>query len=211
MPIQFKDALKFVLAWEGGYTNHPDDLGGPTNKGITQKRYSEYSEKYFKPKQSVGKILDSEVKQIYKEYYWEPVRSKYLAAPLGLVLFDTSVNFGPAGAIRRLQKSLNLTVTGKWTQEISDVIHTCDATAVALKICNLRKAWRFYRSNKNPKQKVFLKGWLNRDNALINEVKKMSQMKILDFEEVENEENLEELFDNQELLLLAEEDEINEK
>ena len=39
MPIEFEDALKFVLKWEGGFTNHPKDPGGATNKGITQKVY----------------------------------------------------------------------------------------------------------------------------------------------------------------------------
>lgn len=32
-------ALKFVLRWEGGFVDHPDDPGGRTNKGVTQKVY----------------------------------------------------------------------------------------------------------------------------------------------------------------------------
>jgi len=36
---EFAAALPFVLRWEGGYVDHPDDPGGRTNKGVTQKTY----------------------------------------------------------------------------------------------------------------------------------------------------------------------------
>ncbi len=35
----FSESLPFVLRWEGGYVNHPNDPGGATNKGVTQKVY----------------------------------------------------------------------------------------------------------------------------------------------------------------------------
>jgi lysozyme family protein len=39
MSADFQRALAFVLKAEGGYTNHPSDRGGPTNKGILQREY----------------------------------------------------------------------------------------------------------------------------------------------------------------------------
>lgn len=39
MDKNFEKGLKFVLAREGGYSNHPSDSGGETNKGITHKTY----------------------------------------------------------------------------------------------------------------------------------------------------------------------------
>lgn len=207
MPIEFEDALKFVLKWEGGFTNHPKDPGGATNKGITQKVYDVYKVSRKHPKMSVKHILDFEVKEIYETKYWDLVRAKWLKAPLGLVMFDTAVNFGPAGAIRRLQKALRLNITGTWTQEISDVIHECDAGKVALEICKLRKIWRNYRVKQNPSQKVFLQGWLNRDNDLINEVNKLLGASILEFnEEVLDYENSEIEYEEKDLLEIARED-----
>ena len=207
MPIEFEDALKFVLKWEGGFTNHPKDPGGATNKGITQKVYDVYKVSRKHPKMSVKHILDFEVKEIYETKYWDLVRAKWLKAPLGLVMFDTAVNFGPAGAIRRLQKALKLKITGTWTQEISDVIHECDAGKVALEICKLRKIWRNYRVKQNPSQKVFLQGWLNRDNDLINEVNKLLGASILEFnEEVLDNENSEIEYEEKDLLEIARED-----
>ena len=207
MPIEFEDALKFVLKWEGGFTNHPKDPGGATNKGITQKVYDVYKVSRKHPKMSVKHILDFEVKEIYETKYWDLVRAKWLKAPLALVMFDTAVNFGPAGAIRRLQKALKVTITGAWTQEISDVIHECDAGKVALEICKLRKIWRNYRVKQNPSQKVFLKGWLNRDNDLINEVNKLLGASIFEFnEEVLDNINSEIEYEEKDLLEIARED-----
>jgi lysozyme family protein len=207
MPIEFEDALKFVLKWEGGFTNHPKDPGGATNKGITQKVYDVYKVSKKHPKMSVKHILDFEVKEIYETKYWDLVRAKWLKAPLGLVMFDTAVNFGPAGAIRRLQKALQLKITGTWTQEISDVIHECDAGKVALEICKLRKIWRNYRVKQNPSQKVFLKGWLNRDNDLMLEVNKLLGASILEFnDEVDSGEYSEIEYEAKDLLEIARED-----
>ena len=33
----FDISLPVTLEWEGGYTNDPDDPGGPTNLGIIQR------------------------------------------------------------------------------------------------------------------------------------------------------------------------------
>ena len=189
MPITFEQALKFTLKWEGSYTNDPDDPGGPTNKGIIQSVYNRYRRRKNLSLRSVKFLTDQEMREIYEKDYWEVVRSKYLKAPLGLVMFDTCVNMGPAGSIARLQMALDLKVTGYWTKSISDVIHNCDAGKIALKICKLRVAKRYERVKEDESQRKFLKGWLNRDNDLANEVKKMIGMNIMDLEYQDNNVN----------------------
>ena len=206
MPISFDDALKFVLKQEGGYSNHPADKGGATNKGIIQSEYNRYRRDKNLSVRSVKDIEDKEVNEIYETQYWDKIRAQYIKAPLGLVLFDTAVNFGVAGCIRRLQKALNVPVTGAWTQSISDVIHTCDAGKVALDICKMRMEWRNYISQHDPSQKVFLKGWLNRDNALASEVKRMIGAGILEVEDEEFEDDDSREFDDATLLDIAQED-----
>lgn len=205
MPISFDDALKFVLEQEGGYSNHPADKGGATNKGIIQSEYNRYRRDKNLSIRSVKDIEDKEVKEIYETQYWDKIRAQYIKAPLGLVLFDTAVNFGVGGCIRRLQKALNLPVTGTWEQNISDVIHTCDAGKVALDICKLRMEWRNYVSQKDPSQKAFLKGWLNRDNKLASEVKRMIGANILEVEDEEFEDDSRE-FEDETLIEVAQED-----
>lgn len=36
------DIKKFILSWEGGFANDPDDLGGATNSGVTLSTYRMY-------------------------------------------------------------------------------------------------------------------------------------------------------------------------
>ena len=50
---EFIDALPFVLQWEGGYVNHPNDPGGATNKGVTQKVYDAWRAKNGLPAREV--------------------------------------------------------------------------------------------------------------------------------------------------------------
>jgi lysozyme family protein len=193
MPITLKEALVFTLAWEGGFTNHPLDPGGATNYGVIQSRYDEYRKFKGLAKQSVKFITKSEYEEIYDKYYWDPVRAQYVSGPLGLALFDTAVNLGVGGCISRLQASLKVPITGKWTKEISDVIHSSDQTAVAINICKLRVAKRYARVKQNSTQRVFLRGWLNRDNALMRKVKSLAGVTSMAFDEFSNE------FDDEEI------------
>jgi lysozyme family protein len=182
MPITLSDALIFTLAWEGGFTNHPLDPGGATNFGVIQSRYDEYR-KFKKLKtQSVKFITKAEYEEIYDKYYWGPVRAQYLSGPLGLSLFDTAVNLGVGGALSRLQSSMKLSVTGKWTQNISDNIHEANQLDLAINICKLRIAKRYARIKQRPDQVVFLKGWLNRDNALLRKVKSLGGISAMSIE-----------------------------
>lgn len=183
MPITLTEALKFTLKWEGGFTNDPVDPGGATNKGIIQSVYNRYRRRKGLDIRSVKNLTDQEMLEIYEKDYWDVVRAKYLKSPLGLVMFDTCVNMGPSGSISRLQMALGLKVTGSWTKEISEVIHTCDAGAIALQICRLRFAKRYTRVKEDERQRKFLRGWLNRDNDLAKEVRKMIGANIMSDED----------------------------
>ncbi len=59
MNPDFQRALTFVLKAEGGYTNHPSDRGGPTNKGILQREYDNYRRAEGLPPADVRDILNA--------------------------------------------------------------------------------------------------------------------------------------------------------
>lgn len=64
----------FILKWEGGFVNDPDDLGGATNKGVTIGTYRQYraSKKLPEPTiEDLKNISDEEWTEIFKKFYWD--------------------------------------------------------------------------------------------------------------------------------------------
>jgi lysozyme family protein len=72
-------AFAEVIKYEGGYVNHPQDPGGPTNLGITQATLS----RWLRRRASVAdvKALTREkVKPIYKQNFWDVIKGDDLPA-----------------------------------------------------------------------------------------------------------------------------------
>ena len=67
---QLISALKFVLRWVGGFVDLPDDPGGRTNKGVTQKVYDQWRARQGAAPQDVKLISEDEVHSIYEAGYW---------------------------------------------------------------------------------------------------------------------------------------------
>ena len=167
MPSQRFDAsLPFILRWEGGFVDHPADRGGATNKGVTQRVYDGWRARQGEPPRSVRLIEDAEVHAIYEADYWVPPRCDVLSGPLDLVHFDTAVNMGPGRAVRFLQSAVRCPVDGDFGPGTEMAVASCDPGEALLAYCDAREA--FYRAlvAKKPDQGVFLKGWLNRLEAL---------------------------------------------
>lgn len=106
MKANFNKALKVVLAYEGGYANHPKDPGGPTNKGVTQRVYDGYRLGKKLKTRSVKAITDGEVADIYRAQYWDAVKGDRLPAGVDLAVFDFAVNSGTKRAVQSVQKVL---------------------------------------------------------------------------------------------------------
>ena len=166
MTPDFQRALAFVLKAEGGYTNHPADRGGPTNKGILQREYDQYRRRKGLPAADVRDILQTEVEDIYLHDYWLAGRCDRMPWPVSLAHFDACVNTGVTQAAKFLQRTVGtrddgligpLTL-GALTGELKREALGALAQRLA------RQRIRFYRQlvERDPEQRVFLKGWLNR-------------------------------------------------
>ena len=165
----FVSALPFVLRWEGGFVNHPNDPGGATNKGVTQAVYDEWRRSQGAAPQSVKLITDADVEAIYENRYWLAAHSHDLQTPLDLVQFDTAVNMGVKRAVRFLQHCAGCGVDGSFGKNTAAAVAACDQGQAVIEYCKAREAYYRMLAQKNPKLAVFLKGWLNRLNALRKE------------------------------------------
>lgn len=101
MATDFDRALSFVLTWEGGYSNHPQDPGGATYRGVTQRTYNAYRARFGLEPRPVQSMSDSELRAIYWTYWQDSgalEASKAGRPGLALLMFDHGVNAGPSRA-----------------------------------------------------------------------------------------------------------------
>jgi lysozyme family protein len=153
----YDEALRRVLAHEGGYTNHPSDPGGPTNFGITIGDYRRYA----KPDATAADVRAmrlAEAKAIYRTKYWAALRCDEMPAGVDYALFDYGVNSGVGRAGRVLQRLLGVAADGRIGDETLAAVRRRDARKLIAWLCDERLAF-LKRLKTRP---VFGKGWSRR-------------------------------------------------
>lgn len=165
------DMIDRILAREGGYVDHPDDRGGPTNFGITQKSLSRYLGRAATVNEV--KTLSVDVaREIYERNYYIAPSLNTLPSGIQPFLFDSAVNHGPRRAIRFLQSVCN---QARYSPQLSEdgavgpntrrAANWADREmGVVLLKALFEERRNFYRIivEASPSQRVFLKGWMNR-------------------------------------------------
>ena len=108
---RFDACMPFIFKAEGGYSDNPNDPGGPTNFGITLKTLEGFEEKTLTA-DAVKNLTPATAREIYRANYWNRMQCGSLPAGLDLEVFDFGVNAGPAEAVKMLQKIVGVTQDG---------------------------------------------------------------------------------------------------
>lgn len=160
----WKELAAFVLEREGGYCNRKADKGGPTNKGVTLTTYrSVFGQN--KTIEDLKRITDAEWEYIFKKFYWDKCKADYIQdKSVAFILVDWGYNSGVKTAVTHLQRIVKTTADGIMGKQTLQAVNTRSPLPLFGALKQDRIA--FYRAivAKNPSQKVFLKGWLNRVN-----------------------------------------------
>ena len=154
--------LKQVLKYEGGYSDHKDDPGGATMKGITQAVYDSWRKTNNLPVQSVRNISDSEVAAIYRNLYWDKIRGDDLPSGIDMAVMDYAVNSGVSKAAKTLQGIVGVTQDGV----IGPATIQAAKTYVAMAVTNKRLAFMQSLSI----WPTFGKGWAARIADVKNQI-----------------------------------------
>lgn len=152
-----------LLQLEGGYTNHPEDEGGPTNLGITLKTYREYcgQEKTIKDLQNMSY---GTWEKIMKDLYWDRVKGDEIEnQSLAEIIADWAVNSGLTG-VMKMQEVVGCKPDGIVGPITLSLINTSDAELLFDRIWKARQQFFINIVKRNPKKKVFMNGWMNRLN-----------------------------------------------
>lgn len=160
-----------ILRREGGYVDHPDDRGGATNYGVTRKTLSEYLGRAA-TKDDVRNMDIELAREIYRRNYYYGPKIHRLPEPVQSFIFDCSINHGSARAIKFVQKVCNaagvatrIGIDGKMGPATENAAKTTqDKLGDAFLAGLIDERRDFYHKivEKNPSQRVFLAGWMNR-------------------------------------------------
>ena len=146
---EFKQALQFVLKWEGFISNDPKDPGGLTIWGIS---YRSYPDIIIEMEELINKQKKDEAfkiaEKIYYENYWLKAGCQYMEFPLNIINFDTAVNMGRSKAEELWKESY-----GNWHDYL---------------------LLRLYTYSKFKQAKLYFRGWANRTLDLYHFIKEKS-------------------------------------
>lgn len=168
--MSFETALAEVLINEGGYVDHPDDRGGPTNYGITIKTLSDFLGREA-TKEEVQNLSMDTVRQIYKQNYWDRLRLSYfIDSKFAEIVFDQAVNRGTRRVAEDLQKLAGVKVDGIIGPVTLKALNAMDSKKTLISF--VKQAQNAYVSivTHNPSQLVFLSGWIKRTHKFLDHV-----------------------------------------
>ena len=160
MTPAFLRALEFTLSVEGGFSNHPQDRGGRTQNGVTQRLYDVWRTTTGQPKRSVDLIEEDEKQRLAYDEFWTPCNCEALPEPLSHCVFDMAFNSGAWNAKLTLQRALRVRADGViGPVTVQTAKKTPDA---ALEFLKRRGAYIQEVILTRPDQVVFLEGWVTR-------------------------------------------------
>lgn len=116
MKSNFVKSLRLVGESEGFWSDHPEDPGGATMKGITLRVFRAYRKNRGRKAPTpddLRNISDDDVRDIYKQQYWDAVHGDDLPAGIDFAAFDFAVNSGAGQAIKELQRCVGADADGK--------------------------------------------------------------------------------------------------
>lgn len=171
---KWNDIVSFILAWEGGYVNDPDDPGGKTNRGITEATLAAAYAQGIVKHCDIAKVTREDAAAIYKARYYDSYGYGALPFPVALALTDATVNSGRGGVAWIAQRAcvslgLAIAIDGKWGPKTQAAVETLAARMpeqFARMLLVKRKNFYDDLIRSKPVREKYRNGWYNRLRAL---------------------------------------------
>lgn len=155
-----------ILKWEGGFVNDPLDQGGATNKGVTLSTWRQCG--YDKDGDGDIDVDDiklltvSDATIVLKKYYWDRWQAdKIKNQSIADILVDWVWGSGKWGIIIP-QRILGLKEDGVVGPKTLATVNGAEQKVLFETIWKEREAFLRRIVARDPRQKKFLNGWLNR-------------------------------------------------
>lgn len=157
MQSSFDRSLSAVLKHEGGWSDHPADNGGATNKGITIATFRRFIKKDG-TKADLKALTTAQAAVIYRHQYWNKVSADVLPAGVDYAVFDFGVNSGPTRAIKFLQRVVGVKEDGRIGPITLAAVAAMAPLKIITELCEARLLWLSRLSD----WATFKNGWTSR-------------------------------------------------
>ena len=153
--------IESIIKREGGYVDHPNDHGHPTNFGITLGTLVAWL--CTATLETLKSLTASEAAEIYRAMYLRKFQIDLIKPDeLCAHVLDCAVLHGPTRAIRWLQGAIGAESDGIIGAETLHALHARNPVAIGnlLAKARIRHIGRLVRDD--PTQAAFIVGWIDR-------------------------------------------------
>ena len=157
----------YCRSWEGGWSNHPNDKGGATMRGVTYNTFCEFRKHKGLPKPSLldlKNISDKEWNSVLRWHTWDRIKCDEFRSEWVAYLLADCCWMSGIGYIKRVQTLFGLKADGIVGPKTLAKLNGLDQQAVFNTLWKQRK--QFYNGIGVGKNSVFLRGWLRRLNSV---------------------------------------------
>ena len=185
----YEKVIPLTLMYEGGdkFTNIPEDKGGATKWGVSLLFIRDVDDLMF-DLDGNGRLDENDIRIMtehiaslgFKKYFWDrPYGLDYLESDKkAFVVFDAAVNNGPGNATKFIQRAanvigMNCDVDGKFGPKTAKCLKEAPTDEFIDAFLDIREAFFWNIINRNPSQRVFIKGWLNRIKNIRRDLNKL--------------------------------------
>lgn len=161
-----KKLIPFILKWEGGFANHPNDKGGATNKGITIATFRHFFGSGATVEQ-LKAMTDEQWETVFRKGFWNPFKGDEIKnQSIANICVDWAWGSGATTAIKQVQRLLGVAADGVVGNITLGAINNVEPEKLFEKIKSARLAFVEAIVKRDASQQVFLKGWRNRINSI---------------------------------------------
>lgn len=161
--------IPFILQWEGGWSDLPNDRGGKTMRGVTFSTYKEFCRKKNRPAPSVDdlrNISNEDWGEIFKEMFWDRWRADEINSQSVANLLVDWLWCSGYSSVKTVQKVLKVDVDGVVGPKTLLAINQAMPEKLFVDLKKARKQFLLRIVENDPLQNCFLNGWMNRLNNL---------------------------------------------
>lgn len=152
-----------IIKREGGFTDHPKDLGGPTKYGITLEILSFWRKGEVVTINDVKKLTVNEAKRIYYAIYvLRPGFHMIKDDDIRALVVDCAVHHGVLRAVKWLQEAAGVDADGIIGPKTISAVNQVHPGVLYCKILEKRAMFFGEIISGDHSQAAFAKGWMRR-------------------------------------------------